>query len=114
MTVDCRSMKGSWAIAVVAIAILVPLLSAAQQDKAEQSQQPKGQGVDLGRPTKVGDEEPLFNFDDYFGNPGKWTFEWEAPDGIFGPGGTTTGTTVYKHLDGPFYQADTDAKGPSG
>ena len=67
---------------------------------------------DLGRPTKVTDEQPLFSFDDYF--VGKWTFEWEVPDGVLGAAGTIKGSTVYKHVEGPFYEAATTATGPNG
>ena len=68
---------------------------------------------ELGRPTKVGDELPLFNFDDYF--TGKWTFEWDMPEGALGESGQVTGTTVYKVIEpGKSYQADTDATGPGG
>ena len=81
----------------------------AQRDKP---QLPKSQVPDLGRPTKVTDEQPLFNFEEYF--PGRWTFEWEVPDGVFGAGGTIKGSTVYKHIDGPFFEATTTATGPSG
>ena len=67
---------------------------------------------DLGRPTKTDDQVPPFNFDEYF--PGKWTFEWEVPEGALGPAGRITGTTTYKTVDGRFYQADTEASGPAG
>jgi hypothetical protein len=81
--------------------------------QTEQKQLPKGQMPELGRPTKVGDELPLFNFDDYF--TGKWTFEWDMPDGALGESGQVTGTTVYKVIEpGKSYQADTDAIGPGG
>ncbi len=73
---------------------------------------PRGQMPDLGRPTKVDDRLPAFNFDAYF--PGKWTFEWDVPEGALGPSGRITGTTVYKPLDGRFYEATTDATGPGG
>jgi hypothetical protein len=73
---------------------------------------PKGQMPDLGRPTKVGDELPAFNFDQYF--LGKWTFEWDVPEGALGPSGRITGTTIYKPLDGRFYEANTEASGPGG
>jgi hypothetical protein len=74
---------------------------------------PKGQMPDLGRPTKAEDQLPPFNFDDYF--VGKWTFEWDVPDGPLGESGRITGTTVYTAIEaGKFYQADTDAKGPGG
>jgi hypothetical protein len=73
---------------------------------------PKGQMPDLGRPTKVDDQLPPFNFDEYF--PGKWTFEWDVPDGPLGPAGRITGTTVYKPVDGRFYEASTEAAGPGG
>jgi hypothetical protein len=82
---------------------------AAQQDKP---QLPKSQVPDLGRPTKPTDEQPPFNFDEYF--LGKWTFEWEVPDGVLGPAGTIKGSVVYKHVDGPFFEAATIATGPSG
>ena len=73
---------------------------------------PKGQMPDLGRPTKGEDQAPPFNFDDYF--PGKWTFEWDVPEGPLGPAGRITGTTIYKPVDGRFYEATTDAAGPGG
>jgi hypothetical protein len=74
---------------------------------------PKGQMPELGRPTKVGDELPLFDFDGYF--VGKWTFEWDMPEGALGESGQVTGTTIYKVIEpGKVYQADTDAKGPGG
>jgi len=73
---------------------------------------PKGQMPDLGRPTKPDDQLPPFDFDVYF--PGKWTFEWDVPDSPLGPAGRITGTTVYKPVDGRFYEASTDASGPGG
>ena len=74
---------------------------------------PKGQMPDLGRPTKVDDALPLFNFDDYF--PGTWAFEWDMPEGPLGESGKVTGTTMYRVIEaGKFYQADTDATGPGG
>src|SRR5262249_39574466 len=75
-------------------------------------QLPKSQMPDLGRPTKSDDAVPLFNFEQYF--VGRWAFEWEVPDGIFGPAGSITGTTIYKHVDGPFFEAETNGKGPDG
>jgi hypothetical protein len=73
---------------------------------------PKGQMPDLGRPTKPGDELPAFNADEYF--PGKWTFEWDVPEGPLGPAGRIEGTTIYKAVDARFFDVTTDAKGPSG
>jgi hypothetical protein len=75
-------------------------------------QLPKGQMPDLGRPTKIDDQLPLFDFDAYF--PGKWTFEWDVPEGPLGPAGRITGTTTYKLVDGRFYEANTEATGPGG
>lgn len=50
---------------------------------------------------------------DYF--TGKWTFEWEMPDTIFGPGGTITGTETYEpSVDGRFIESDIEASGPAG
>ena len=73
---------------------------------------PKGQMPDLGRPTKTEDELPPFNFDDYF--VGKWTFEWDVPDGPLGEAGRITGTTTYRALGGRNYEATTEAEGPGG
>jgi hypothetical protein len=94
-------------LAAGVLALVAPL--SAQQDKP---QLPKSQVPDLGRPTKVTDEQPLFSFDEYF--LGKWTFEWEVPDGVLGPSGTIKGSTVYKRIDGPFFEATTAASGPGG
>src|SRR5262245_31796930 len=99
-----------WMLGVAAVALAVPL--AAQQDKP---QLPKSQIPDLGRPTRITDEVPLFDFENYFA--GKWTFEWEAPEGVLGPAGTIKGTVVYKQLGdpgGPFFEATTTATGPAG
>ena len=99
-------MKAAAPLVVLGFVLLAGSFSA-------QSPLPKGQMPELGRPTKVGDELPLFNFDEYF--PGKWTFEWDMPEGPLGESGHLTGTTVYKVIDaGKFYQADTEATGPGG
>src|SRR5947209_4486696 len=80
---------------------------------AAQQPLPKGQMPELGRPTKVGDELPLFDFDTYF--TGKWTFEWDMPEGALGDSGTVTGTTIYKVIEpGKVYEADTAGTGPAG
>ena len=102
-----RVMNRNFAATIVALALAASL--SAQQEKP---QLPKSQVPDLGRPTKVTDEQPLFDFDAYFA--GKWTFEWEVPEGVLGPAGTVKGSTVYKHVDGPFFEATTTATGPSG
>ncbi len=90
----------------------VRVQAVSQQDKP---QLPKSQVPDLGRPTRVTDDQPVFSFDEYF--LGRWTFEWEAPEGVLGPAGTIKGSIVYKRVDdagGPFYEAVTTATGPGG
>jgi hypothetical protein len=83
------------------------------QTQGGQQVLPKGQMPELGRPTKVGDELPLFNFDAYF--PGTWTFEWDMPEGPLGESGRVTGTTIYKVIEpGKSFQADTAATSPAG
>ncbi len=100
-------------LSVPTLAVIALTASIAAQPPPERPALPKGQMPELGRPTKVGDELPLFNFDAYF--PGSWTFEWDMPDGPLGPSGQLTGKTVYKVIEaGKFYQADTDAIGPAG
>src|SRR5881394_2138481 len=91
----------------------IALTTSITAQTSERKQLPKGQMPELGRPTKVGDELPLFDFDAYF--TGKWTFEWDMPEGVFGESGRVTGTTIYKVIEpGKSYQADTDATGPGG
>jgi hypothetical protein len=99
-----------WKLLFVGLASALVVCVGRAQDQAPSL--PKGQMPDLGRPTKVGDELPAFNFDQYF--LGKWTFEWDVPEGALGPSGRITGTTIYKPLDGRFYEANTDASGPGG
>src|SRR6185295_8078104 len=98
-----------WTPLIAAITVALVAGFRAQEQKPAL---PKGQMPDLGRPTKVGDELPPFNFDDYF--LGKWTFEWDVPEGPLGPSGRITGTTVYTATDGKFYEARTDAAGVWG
>src|SRR5881394_968919 len=91
----------------------IALTTSITAQTSERKQLPKGQMPELGRPTKVGDELPLFNFDAYF--PGSWTFEWDMPEGALGPSGQLTGKTVYKVIEaGKAYEAATDATGPGG
>jgi len=116
-------MKLKWAKAFACAGILAATANAATmpahaQDQpaatqaADQAQPPKSQVPALGRPTKPDDAMPLFNFDEYF--PGRWTFEWNVPESVFGEGGTITGSTVYKSLSDGFYEALTEATGPDG
>ena len=91
------------------VAAATPPLAGQQPPKP---QLPKGQMPELGRPTQGDDPLPPFNFDDYF--LGKWTFEWDVPEGPLGPSGRITGTTVYTAVDGRFYEAKTDAAGAWG
>jgi hypothetical protein len=92
------------------IFVLLILVAAAATGGAQQV--PKGQMPALGRPTQSDDKVPLFDFDAYF--LGKWTFEWSMPETPLGPAGDYTGTTVYTKLDGRFYEAVTEGKGPAG
>lgn len=97
-----------------AAAVATALISMASAQT--QTPLPKGQMPDLGRPTRPDDKLLPFNFDEYF--PGKWTFEWDVPEGPLGPSGRITGTTIYKPIDvasgGRFYEASTDAAGAWG
>lgn len=99
-------------LAVIVLAVAPTF--AAPQDKPQQDkpQLPKSQLPDLGRPTRVTDEQPPFNFAEYF--VGKWNFEWDVPEGALGPSGTIKGSIVFKHVEGPFFDATTTASGPGG
>ena len=100
-------------LSVTTLAVIALTASITAQPPPQKSPLPKGQMPELGRPTKVTDELPLFDFDAYF--PGKWTFEWDMPEGVLGESGTVTGTTIYKVIEpGTIYQADTTASGPGG
>jgi hypothetical protein len=101
-------MTLKWLLVALASLLLISVGRAQDQKPTL----PKGQMPELGRPTKVDDELPLFNFDAYF--PGKWTFEWDVPEGPLGPSGRIAGTTIYKPIDGRFYEANTEATGPGG
>jgi hypothetical protein len=96
-------MKAAFALALVVLAAEVA---------AQQPPPPKGQMPSLGRPTESTDAVPLFNFDEYF--VGKWTFEWNVPDGPLGPAGPIDGTTSYQAAGGGIYDAETRATGPAG
>jgi hypothetical protein len=97
---------------MISRAIVAMLLLVAPAVHSQQPPPPKGQMPSLGRPTESTDEVPLFNFDAYF--PGKWTFEWNVPEGVLGPAGPIDGTTTYKATGGRFYEAETQATGPAG
>jgi hypothetical protein len=91
--------------------ILIICATTAASAQAPATQPPKGQMPDLGRNTKQDDKVPLFDFDMYF--IGKWTFEWDMPEGPLGPAGRVDGTTVYTGGSGT-YEAVTEATGPGG
>lgn len=95
--------------------IFVIVLLAALTTRAEsppQPQLPKGQMPDLGRHTQQDDKVPLFDFAAYF--VGRWTFEWDMPDGPLGPAGRVAGTTEYTAAGDNVFQALTEATGPTG
>ena len=98
---------------LAAAGFVVSIAAGVTAQQAQKPPLPKGQMPELGRPTKVGDELPLFDFDAYFA--GTWTFEWDMPEGVLGESGTVSGTTTYKVIEpGKAYQADTNATGPGG
>jgi hypothetical protein len=101
-------MSRSWSSVVAGVLLLTGGLGAQQPAP----QPPKSQMPDLGRPTKSSDTLPLFDFASYF--IGRWTFEWDVPESILGPAGTVTGTTTYTRIDDTFFEAVTEAAGPSG
>jgi hypothetical protein len=103
-------MKATLLLACLVAGALVATPSA--QTQSDQPPLPKGQMPNLGRPTTIDDELPRFDFDAYF--LGTWTFEWDAPEGPLGPSGRITGTTIYRPVDGRFYEATTEATGPGG
>ncbi len=87
-------------------------LTASLTVSAQQTQQPSSQIPTTGRPTSASDPLPLFDFDRYF--TGRWAFEWDVPESPLGPAGTIKGTTTYKKLSDNFFEATTEAIGPSG
>ncbi|HKB14361.1 MAG TPA: hypothetical protein VKD69_27035 [Vicinamibacterales bacterium] len=95
------------------LAASIPLTAFQQpQPPQEKPQLPKSQMPDLGRPTRPNDEQPLFDFEQYF--PGTWKFEWDVPEGVLGASGTIKGTVTYKKVDAAFFEAETKAIGPAG
>ena len=65
----------------------------------------------LTRATTEKDPPPPFN-PDYF--VGTWTLEWDAPESPLASEGVHTGTVVFRHVDGCFYEGDLTGKGQSG
>lgn len=92
--------------------MFIAVVTLTAQAPAAQAQPPKGQMPDLGRHTQQDDKVPAFDFDMYF--PGKWTFEWDMPEGPLDQPGRVEGTTVYTARGGGLYEAVTDATGPAG
>ena len=92
--------------------VLVALACASVGTLAQTQPMPRGQMPDLGRPTRPGDVAPPLDFAEYF--VGTWAFEWDVPEGPFGPSGRITGTTTYKKVGEKSFEADTEASGPSG
>jgi hypothetical protein len=86
-------------------------LFAAAVSAQEPAQPPKGIAVDRGRPTRHDDPLPNFDFAYFIG---RWTFDWDVPEGPLGAAGTITGETVYRATGANTYEAVTAAKGPDG
>ena len=91
--------------------LLASCVSASVWAQSQPGQPPKGQMPDLGRHTQQDDKVPPFDFDMYF--IGKWSFEWDMPEGPLGPAGRVEGTTTYTGGGGT-YEAVTEATAPSG
>jgi hypothetical protein len=107
-------MKSAVGVIAAATLVAVTVVSGQQPASPAAPQLPKGQMPELGRPTESSDKVPLFDFDEYFLG-GKWTFEWLVPETPLGPAGSITGTTTYTVVEpGKFYQARTEATGPTG
>lgn len=104
--------------ATLLMAAALPLAASSPQPQppaappAEKAQLPKGQMPVLGRATRADDPMPLLDFDTYF--IGRWTFDWQVPESVFGSAGLISGTTIYKALGNGFYQGETQATGPDG
>ena len=99
-------MKRTFAVLLLASCVIVTAGAQSQP-----GQPPKGQMPDLGRHTQQDDKVPPFDFDQYF--LGKWSFEWDMPEGPLGPAGRVEGTTTYTGGGGS-YEAVSEATGPSG
>src|SRR5437762_3372688 len=101
-------MKSARAVAVRALIVGGGFVSANQ----EKPQLPKSQLPDLGRPTKVAEEQPPFNIAEFFAP--KWSLDCDAPAASRGPSGTIKSTVDDKHAEGPSFEAATTAAGPGG
>jgi hypothetical protein len=102
-------MNGSIFVALIAIASASSLSAQSAQPPP---QLPKGQMPDLGRHTQQDDKVPLFDFASYF--VGKWTFEWDMPEGPLGPAGRVAGSTTYSDGGNGLFHALTEGEGPAG
>lgn len=113
-------MRGSLVTLLVLSVLIGGFTTAQAQTQAQRQvqtqtpppQPPKGQMPDLGRHTQQDDKVPLFDFGAYFA--GKWTFEWDVPEGPLGPAGRVEGSTTYTDIGNDVFAAVTDATGPQG
>ena len=111
-------MKFEVPAALLSVALVLPAVAAQQPTPAqptaqptEKVQLPKSQLPPLDRQTRPDDKAPTFNFDYFIG---KWNFTWDVPEGPLGPAGTITGATVFKPIEGKYYEATTEGTGPAG
>jgi hypothetical protein len=100
------------ALIPVVLTLVAPVVLAQQTPPAPPPDQPRGLAPNLGRPSRPGDEVPLFDFERYF--LGTWSFEADAPDSVLGPGGMSKGDTTYTKIDDGFYAAITTVRREAG
>src|SRR5262245_23542438 len=94
------------------VLIAVTAAGAIGADAAE-TQKPRSQMPDLGRPTQPDDPLPTLDFARYFS--GRWAFEWDMPDSPFGSAGRYTGVETYSAgVDGRFLETEYAGEGPDG
>ena len=65
----------------------------------------------LNRPTTEKDPVPPFD-PDYL--VGTWTMEWDAPETALAAEGMHSGTLIFKHVGGCYYEGELTAKSPGG
>jgi hypothetical protein len=62
--------------------------------------------------TKPGDPQPPPDMDYFLG---AWSFEWNVPESVMGPGGKVKGKETYrKALNGSVYESEIEGEGPEG
>jgi hypothetical protein len=96
---------------VAVVALWVTMLAETSASQQPQQKAPPADGFGDLRPLTDADKLPPFSMD-YF--VGRWSFEWDVPDGVLGSAGTIAGSETFKKVADGYYVSEIQATGPDG